>query len=150
MSDFVYKYPRPAFTADTVLLSNNEQGQMSLLLIRRGNEPFKDSWALPGGFVNEGETSAEAARRELSEETGIDVPDLSAVTLIGVYDAPGRDPRGWTVSAAYAVQVSKMLDAAGDDDAAEAKWFPIDALPELAFDHEKIISDVVSLLSDCI
>ena len=56
---------------------------MSLLLIRRGNEPFKDSWALPGGFVNEGETSAEAARRELSEETGIDVPDLSAFTLIG-------------------------------------------------------------------
>lgn len=148
MSDFTYKYPRPAYTTDTVLVADNGEGQLHVLLIKRGAEPFKGTWALPGGFVDEGERSVEAARRELAEETGIQVPDLDAFTIIGVYDAPGRDPRGWTVSVAYAAQVSRMIDAQGGDDAADACWFPLNDLPELAFDHAQIIADVISLLSE--
>lgn len=147
MSEYTYKYPRPAYTADTVLMADNGEGQLHVLLVKRGGEPFKGAWALPGGFVNDGERSVEAARRELAEETGVEVPDLDVFTLIGVYDAPGRDPRGWTVSAAYAAQVSRMVDAQGGDDAAEARWFPLNDLPELAFDHAQIIADVLDLLS---
>lgn len=148
MSEYKYKYPRPAYTADTVLVADDAEGQMRILLIKRGGEPFKGAWALPGGFVNDGERSVEAARRELEEETGVAVPDLDAFALIGVYDAPGRDPRGWTISAAYAAQVSRTVDVKGGDDAAEARWFPLNDLPELAFDHGQIIADVIALLGE--
>ncbi len=148
MCDFKYKYHRPAYTADTVLISNNDEGEVFILLVRRGNAPFQGAWALPGGFVNEGETSAEAARRELCEETGVDVTDPEAFALVGVYDTPGRDPRGWTVSAAYAVHVSRMIEARGADDAAEAGWFPVKSLPTLAFDHARIVADVVALIDE--
>lgn len=148
MSDYTYKYPRPAYTADTVLVADNGNGGLSVLLIKRGGEPFKGAWALPGGFVNEGESSVEAARRELAEETGVNVPDADSLALIGIYDTPGRDPRGWTISAAYAGQVSRIVDAKGGDDAAEARWFPLNDLPKLAFDHGRIIADVVALLNE--
>lgn len=148
MSDYTYKYPRPAYTADTVLVADNGNGGLSVLLIKRGGEPFKGAWALPGGFVNEGESSVEAAKRELAEETGVNVPDTDSLALIGIYDAPGRDPRGWTISAAYAAQVSRIVDAKGGDDAAEARWFPLNDLPELAFDHGRIIADVIALLNE--
>ena len=148
MSDYTYKYPRPAYTADTVLVADNGNGGLSVLLIRRGGEPFKGAWALPGGFVNEGESSVEAAKRELAEETGVNVPDTDSLALIGIYDAPGRDPRGWTISAAYAAQVSRIVDAKGGDDAAEARWFPLNDLPELAFDHGRILADVIALLNE--
>lgn len=148
MSDYTYKYPRPPYTADTVLVADNGNGGLSVLLIKRGGEPFKGAWALPGGFVNEGESSVEAARRELAEETGVNVPDADSLALIGIYDTPGRDPRGWTISAAYAGQVSRIVDAKGGDDAAEARWFPLNDLPKLAFDHGRIIADVVALLNE--
>lgn len=148
MSEYIYKYPRPAYTADTVLVADSGDGSLSVLLIKRGGEPFKGDWALPGGFVDEGERSVEAARRELAEETGIEVPDLDSFALIGVYDEPGRDPRGWTISAAYAAQVSQVLEAKGGDDAAEARWFPLSSLPSLAFDHGRIIADVIALLGE--
>lgn len=150
MSDYTYKYPRPAYTADTVLVVDNGNGGLSVLLIKRGGEPFKGAWALPGGFVNEGESSVEAAKRELAEETGVNVPDTDSLALIGIYDAPGRDPRGWTISAAYAAQVSRIVDAKGGDDAAEARWFPLNDLPELAFDHGRIIADVIALLNEVV
>lgn len=148
MSDYTYKYPRPAYTADTVLVADNGNGGLSVLLIKRGGEPFKGTWALPGGFVNEGESSVEAAKRELAEETGVNVPDTNSLALIGIYDTPGRDPRGWTISAAYAAQVSRIVDAKGGDDAAEARWFPLNDLPELAFDHGRILADVIALLNE--
>lgn len=148
MSDYTYKYPRPAYTADTVLVADNGNGGLSVLLIKRGGEPFKGAWALPGGFVNEGESSVEAAKRELAEETGVNVPDTGTLALIGIYDAPGRDPRGWTISAAYAAQVSRIVEAKGGDDAAEARWFPLNDLPELAFDHGRILADVIELLNE--
>lgn len=136
-----YSYARPALTADVVALARIG-GARHVLLIRRGSEPFAGSWALPGGFVDEGERPEDAARRELAEETGITY--AGALTLVGVYGDPGRDPRGWTVSVAYSAFFDVPGAAAGGDDAAEARWFPLDGLPPLAFDHREIVADAVS------
>jgi len=136
-----YRFPRPALTADVVALAPLD-GVRRVLLIRRGNEPFSGQWALPGGFVDEGERPIDAARRELAEETGLHF--RGALDLVGVYGDPGRDPRGWTVSAAYRALLEAPVQVAGSDDAAEARWFPLDALPPLAFDHDRIVTDAVS------
>jgi 8-oxo-dGTP diphosphatase len=131
-----YEYPRPAYTADCVVFNSAE-----VLLIRRGKEPFKGSLALPGGFVNDGETSEAAARRELREETGL---DLEHCKPIGVFDLPGRDPRGWTVSAAYVFYTRQRI-VRGMDDAISAIWVPLNKLDRqsLAFDHIKIIDSAL-------
>lgn len=144
---YTYQYPRPALTADTIILSRDEAGNRVVLLIRRGGEPFAGSWALPGGFVDEGETAIQAAARELEEETGVklDSPDLLAE--IGFYDTPGRDPRGWTVSVAFCVDLPTMPPAKADDDAAEVQWHRLDNLPPMAFDHRKIMDDVIEVLT---
>lgn len=137
-----YRFPRPAFTADVVAFTRVD-GARSVLLIRRGNEPFAGQWALPGGFVDEGERPVDAARRELAEETGLHHQGM--LDLVGVYGDPGRDPRGWTVSAAYRALLDTPVDVTGSDDAADARWFPLDALPPLAFDHDRIVADAVAL-----
>lgn len=144
---FTYKYPRPAFTADAVILSRDADGCRTILLVRRGNEPFAGRWALPGGFVNEGERAVDAAKRELEEETGVDIGDSDLLAHIGVYDTPGRDPRGWTVSAAYATELPGQPTAQGSDDAAEAQWHRVDNLPPLAFDHDQIVTDVLNIIN---
>lgn len=142
------KYPRPAYTADNVILlvpDDPTEEVEQILLIKRLNEPFKDCWALPGGYVNLGETSQDAARREAKEEIGMDLPGLP--TLVGIFDAPDRDPRGWVVAAAYRWFLPNFLKnhfQAGDD-AKEAKWFPVNALPEqIAFDHIQIIKKAIA------
>lgn len=135
---YTYSYPRPMLTADCVV--TNTRGEV--LLIRRGNEPFKGCWALPGGFMEMDEPIERCAVRELMEETGIEVAE-SAVRLVGVYSAPGRDPRGRTVTAAYAVRVPDGMQATAGDDAAELRWWPLAALPPLAFDHAQIIADTI-------
>jgi 8-oxo-dGTP diphosphatase len=132
-------YPRPMLTVDAVVISTGEVP--SVLLVRRGNEPFQGRWALPGGFVEEGERVASAAPRELGEETGL---QLSALELLGVYDTPGRDPRGWTVSVVYLARVSEEAEVKGADDASDARWFALEALPELAFDHALILADALA------
>jgi 8-oxo-dGTP diphosphatase len=114
---------------------------LRVLLIQRGEPPFMGEWALPGGFVEEGEIVAAAAARELAEETGTEAEDLS---LIGVYSTPGRDPRGWTVSIAYLLELDSELAVQGDDDASAARWFGVDGLPPLAFDHAQIVSDALT------
>lgn len=126
-------YVSPALTVDAVLLKGNE-----VLLIRRGREPHKGEWALPGGFVDVGETVEDACRRELVEETGLrgDIVDL-----LGVYSDPARDPRGHTVSVTFVLKVSGIVHTDDLDDADEAKWFDLDALPKLAFDHDRILAD---------
>ena len=134
---FCYDYPRPALTADVVLLRETGDGH-ELLLIRRGQGPFEGAWALPGGFVDEGETPEAAARRELLEETAVDT-DVSLIQ-VGAFGDPGRDPRGWVVSIAYAaVGAWERAVATAGDDAAGVAWWPIATLPELAFDHAEII-----------
>ena len=122
-----------ARAADVVAIAEGR-----VLLIRRLHPPFAGSWALPGGHVDDGEEFADAARRELEEETGITVDDI---TEIGTYDAPGRDPRREMTSGAYLTRLERAEGATAADDADEAEWHPLDDLPELAFDHDEIIAD---------
>lgn len=130
-----YDYPRPAYTADCVVFNGAE-----VLLVRRGSEPFKGMLALPGGFVNEGETAEQAAKRELLEETGL---ALDRCSPIGTFDRPGRDPRGWTVSSAFVFRTRQRL-VRGGDDAIEAIWVPLNRLGLIAFDHNKIIDQALN------
>ena len=140
MAAHCYDWPRPSVTTDIVVLAEREAG-LSILLIRRKGEPFIGQWALPGGFLDEGETLQVCAARELKEETGVIASDLS---LVGVYGDPGRDPRGWTVSIAFLMRVASADTApVAGDDAAEVGWFAVDALPGLAFDHGRIVADAL-------
>jgi 8-oxo-dGTP diphosphatase len=128
-------------TVDIVLFRQSVNGG-ELLLIQRKNEPFQHQWALPGGFVDQNEDLADAARRELSEETGIHVGHIEQLKAFG---KPGRDPRGHMVSVAFLVTVTDgNLVAKAADDAADAKWFSVNDLPKLAFDHAEIISFALS------
>src|SRR6266545_4614946 len=139
-----YDYPRPALTVDVAIVTR--EARPRVLLIRRKKDPFAGSWALPGGFVDENERLADAARRELEEETGVMVADLEQLYTAG---DPGRDPRGWTVSVVYLAQIN-ATDAkpVAADDAEEVGWFPLDDLPVLAFDHAMILARARARLVD--
>jgi 8-oxo-dGTP diphosphatase len=131
---YSYSYPRPAVTVDAILISK----QNSVLLIERGREPFKGKWALPGGFIDMDEPLETACMRELEEETGIRISELKQFKAFGAVD---RDPRHRTISVIfYAFTEDKIIALAGDD-AAKAQWFPLDQLPELAFDHQLILEE---------
>ena len=134
MSHYTYKYPRPAVTADCIVITRNNE----VLLIKRANEPYKGAWAFPGGFLNMDETTSECAIRELQEETGLEVED---VYQVGTYDSVDRDPRGRTITVAYVCVIDEAEEVKGADDAAKAQWWSLDSLPELAFDHEQILED---------
>ena len=134
MSEYTNKYPRPAVTADCIVITRNNE----VLLIKRANEPYKGAWAFPGGFLNMDETTSECAIRELQEETGLVVED---VYQVGTYDAVDRDPRGRTITVAYVCVIDEAEEVKGADDAAKAQWWNLDSLPELAFDHEQILED---------
>ena len=133
--EYVYEYPRPMVTVDAAVFALVE-GKASLLLVQRRHEPFQGSWALPGGFVEIDEDLPDAAARELAEETGLkDVP----LEQLRTFGRPGRDPRGRTITVVYfgiARQDQQQVKAA--DDAAQAQWFAIDNLPQMAFDHNEI------------
>ena len=135
---YTYKYPRPAVTADCIVITR--EATPEVLLIQRGIDPYKGRWAFPGGFMNMDETTEQCAIRELEEETGLRVLD---VHQIGAYSKVDRDPRGRTITVAYLAIIDEPIAVTGQDDAAKAEWFPIDALPPLAFDHEDIIRDVI-------
>ena len=138
---YTYKYPRPAVTADCVVITR--EAAPRVLLIQRGNEPFKGCWAFPGGFMNIDETTEQCAVRELEEETGL---RLSSVRQVGTYSRVDRDPRGRTITVAYLALVDAPVPVQGHDDAARAQWFPLSALPPLAFDHAEIMQDVMRLI----
>ncbi|KAL6770660.1 hypothetical protein ACKKBF_B32115 [Auxenochlorella protothecoides x Auxenochlorella symbiontica] len=132
-----YQYPRPGLTVDAVMVTGEERPQV--LLIRRKNDPFAGSWALPGGFVDEGEDLGAAAARELKEETGLSARE-AGLTQVGAFGEPGRDPRGWCVSVAYAALLPAQAEVMGADDAEEAQWWPVAEVPgRLAFDHKLIL-----------
>nr|WP_024126101.1 NUDIX hydrolase [Streptomyces sp. FR1]AHE38719.1 Hypothetical protein pFRL2_44c [Streptomyces sp. FR1] len=122
------------YTADVVLLAAGH-----VLLIERGWDPFKGRWALPGGHVDTEETSLDASVRELEEETGITVPAAN-LRQVGAFDAPGRDPRGRYVSVAYTATLPTPVRPTAGDDATAARWWPLNALPDLAFDHADILA----------
>jgi 8-oxo-dGTP diphosphatase len=130
--------PTPALCVDCVVID----ARGSLLLVRRRNPPFKGRYALPGGFVEIGETVEAACRRELEEETGVRVGRLR---LIGVYSDPRRDPRGHSCSVAFLARVGRARATAGDD-AATAEWVQRGSQVPLAFDHAKIVADAERLL----
>jgi len=141
---FHYEYPRPALTADVVLLTRDPAPRV--LLIQRKKDPFAGFWALPGGFVDEGETLAGAARRELFEETGLVIEELEQLYAAG---DPGRDPRGWTVSVVFLARVdAAAIDPRAGDDAAEVGWHPLADLPPLAFDHRMILDRAAGRIAD--
>jgi 8-oxo-dGTP diphosphatase len=129
-------FKQPGLGADSVLFDSSGR----LLLVRRKYPPFQGHYALPGGFIEVGETTEQAALRELKEETGI---DGSIVRLIGVYSDPNRDPRRHVVSIAYLVHAPDRKPVAGDD-AAEAEFVADWRSQELAFDHAKIVADAIS------
>lgn len=136
---YTYKYPHPAVTTDCIVFGFDGTG-LNILLIKRGIEPYKDCWAFPGGFLNMDETTEECAIRELEEETGMKIQGLQQ---IGAYSKVDRDPRGRTITVAYLAVIDSPCEVIGQDDAANAQWFPLDALPRLAFDHDEIMSDAI-------
>ena len=125
-------------TVDAIVFSVIDE-QLKVLLVQRKNEPFKDMWSIPGGFVEDGETLEGAMKRELKEETGL---KLKHAAQLHAFGQPGRDPRGHTISIAYYALLEDYLThkiKAGDD-AGDAQWFNIHHLPELAFDHAEMIA----------
>ena len=139
--EYTYKFPRPAVTADCVVIT--KESEPKVLLIQRGNPPFKGAWAFPGGFMNMDETTEQCAIRELEEETGLKVTTFHQ---IGAYSRVDRDPRGRTITVAYLTIIDAPVAVTGQDDAAKAEWFPISDLPHLAFDHADIMADAIKLL----
>ena len=141
---FTYEYPRPAVTVDVILATREVRPRV--LLIQRKKDPFAGAWALPGGFVEENEKLAEAARRELKEETSLDIADIEQLYTAG---DPGRDPRGWTISMVYLARVNaKDLKPMAADDAKAVGWFPLDKLPKLAFDHAMLLARARARIAD--
>ena len=118
--------------------------ELQVLLIERGIEPFKGKWAFPGGFLNMDETAGEGALRELKEETGL---ENAYIEQFNTYSDPGRDPRERVITIAHYALV-RIQEVKGGDDAAKAQWFPIDEVPQLAFDHDKILRDAMRKLRE--
>ncbi len=139
---YTYKYPRAALTVDAIVFVR-EGESLKILLIERGREPFKNRWALPGGFIDMDETLEKACIRELHEETGLKVEQM---IQFKTYDAIDRDPRHRTISVVYIAELTQAQKVKGNDDASRAEWFSIDNLPELAFDHGQILKDFLQYL----
>ncbi|MFN4140446.1 NUDIX hydrolase [Aestuariivirga sp.] len=136
MTQYCYDYPRPAVTADICLFTVVED-YLRILLIRRGGEPFKGLWALPGGFLQEEETLDECAARELREETGVEVAHLEP---FATFSDPRRDPRYRVITAAYFALIPAARHAIkSGSDADDAQWYSMARLPTLAFDHRDIV-----------
>ncbi len=140
---YCYRYPHPAVTTDCVIFGFDGE-KLKILLIRRGIEPYKGKWALPGGFLKPDEAAEAGALRELREETGL----MDAyIEQFHAYSEPDRDPRERVITIAYFALV-KLQEVKGGDDAAEARWFAIDNVPQLAFDHDVILRDALSRLRE--
>lgn len=132
---YCYRYPHPAVTADCVIFGYDDNN-IKVLLIQRGNEPYKGHWAFPGGFMNIDETAEQCALRELEEETGLkDVKLEQFYTFTDV----NRDPRERVISIAYYGKI-QLSNVKGSDDADDAQWFSLDEIPNLAFDHDLVLS----------
>lgn len=123
------------FACDMILVENGK-----VLLVKRGREPFKGEWALPGGHIEDGESAEQCAKREMKEETGL---EIEVIRLTGIYSDPARDPRG-IIAAAWLVRRTGG-SVRGGDDADEAKWFPLDGLPKLCTDHPKILAAALAM-----
>ncbi len=132
---YSYPYPRASLTVDAVVFRRFEDNYQ-VLLIERGNEPFKGKWALPGGFLDMHETLEEAVVRELKEETNISGVELNQ---LHAFSTLGRDPRGRTISVIFWGILENKQEAKAGDDASKTHWFDINNLPFLAFDHDEVL-----------
>lgn len=134
------KYQPHMFVTVDIVVTRKYEGEIQILLIQRKNEPFQNYWALPGGFVDKNEHIEAAAKRELLEETNI---QLFQVKQIGAFGDPNRDPRHHTLSVAYYGEVDALAEANAQDDAKSVQWFSLNELPALAFDHNDIIREAI-------
>lgn len=141
---YTYQYPRPALTVDAAIFRKTDSS-FEILLIQRGNPPFKGSWALPGGFVDMDESLEDAINRELMEETALTNIDLKQ---LHAFSKPGRDPRGHTITVVFWGILENKQTAIAGDDAHTVRWYNINQLPELAFDHDDIIEIAVHKLKN--
>ena len=139
-------FAKIAVTVD-IIVGTQRGDSVMVLLVQRAHDPFAGAWALPGGFVEQDEDLPAAARRELEEETGLRLPESAPLLQFRTYGAPGRDPRGRTVTVVHTVYLEDAPEVAGADDAADARYWPLDALPPLAFDHGRVIEDFVGTLN---
>ena len=140
---FCYKYPHPSVTADCVIFGFDSVA-IKVLLIQRGIEPFKGKWAFPGGFMKMDETAEECAKRELEEETGL---NNASVEQFYTFSDVNRDPRERVITVAHYALV-RLSEVKGGDDAASARWFSMDEVPSLAFDHDRILRMAVNRLKE--
>lgn len=140
---YTYKYPHPSVTTDCVIFGFDGIS-LKVLLIERGIEPFKGRWAFPGGFVNMDETCEQGALRELKEETGL---TNAYIEQFHTFSDPKRDPRERVITVAYYALVRKQ-DVCGGDDAAKAEWFSLNSVPQLAFDHDRILREAMKRLRE--
>ena len=140
---YCYKYPRPSVTTDCVIFGIDKE-ELSVLLVQRGNDPYKGYWAFPGGFLNMDEDAETGARRELNEETGFET-DL--IEEFGTFSGVNRDPRGRVITIAFYALVPKR-EVHGADDAVDARWFSVHDMPELAFDHAQMFQKAITTLKE--
>lgn len=138
---YTYEYPRPAVATDCVVFGFDGH-DLKILLIERGLEPYKGMWAFPGGFMRMDESAEQGAVRELEEETGL---RLSLLKQLKAFTSVNRDPRGRVISIAFYALV-RSAEVRGGDDAAQAKWFSINEVPQLAFDHDYILREAMNRL----
>lgn len=141
--NYCYKYPHPSVTTDCVIFGFDGT-QLQVLLIERGIEPYKGKWAFPGGFLNMDESAEEGALRELQEETGL---TGAYIEQFHTFTEPNRDPRERVITIAYYALV-RIQEVKGGDDAARAKWFALDEVPQLAFDHDMILRTALARLRE--
>jgi len=139
---YTSKYPIPQITADAIIIKRNPK---RILLIKRKKEPFKDLYALPGGFFNQYESARDACIREVMEETGIDISISCPKKPFDVISKEFRDPRGWVISVPFLIHLRENVELKAGDDATEAKWFELSAIDFLilAFDHREIILSII-------
>lgn len=140
---YCYRYPHPAVTTDCVIFGFDDTN-LKVLLIQRGGDPYKGKWAIPGGFLNPDESADEGALRELKEETGL---GTACAEQFHTYSEPDRDPRERVITIAYLALV-RLQEVKGSDDAADARWFSLNEIPQLAFDHGAILRDAVNRLRE--
>lgn len=140
---YTYQYPHLSVTTDCVIFGF-DGSKLQVLLVERGVEPFKGQWAFPGGFVRMEESCEECARRELHEETGL---EGVRIEQFRAFSEPNRDPRERVITIAYYALVRRQ-DVCGGDDAARAEWFTLDCVPQLAFDHDRILREAIRCLRE--